>query len=478
MATDLLRTNVTRRLDVLHWSRFHTLITVALGVGWFLDAFEVNIVGSVLGVIQGVFHLNATQAAWVVSIWLIGIMSGAFVFGYLADRFGRKRLFLLTLLMYSICTLFTALSPDYVFLMIFRFLTAVGVGAEYAAINSAISEFLPAKSRGRVNALVMTFWPAAAMLAALVNLFFVNLFAATSGWRIGFALGAIAAIFVLWMRRALPESPRWLLTKGRAQEAEQVVAQIEAQISRPDVTSESATDDLLLDTRQAQPFFRQVAELITRYPGRLALGCLLDLSEAFGFYGMFTFLALAVLPAVHISATQQPWFYFLGNVGGLVGGLIVVVVIDRLGRKVTVPALYALAALSSVLLAPATATRSSAMVLGAFILASLFANAAWISAYATFTEIFPTRLRSTGVGLSVAVGRIGAIVSGPLLIAIAQSTLGITGALATMGLLWLIGALAMVPWYFRGVEGAGTSLEQIVRASRSVAANAAQEQVS
>src|SRR5579859_1155935 len=135
MAAEVLTTDVTRRLDRLRWSRFHTTITVVLGVGWLLDAFEVNIVGSVLGVIQSVFGLNAAQASWVVSIWLIGIMIGAFVFGYLADRFGRKRLFIFTLVMYSVCTVLTALSPNYTFLMIFRFLTAIGVGAEYTAIN-------------------------------------------------------------------------------------------------------------------------------------------------------------------------------------------------------------------------------------------------------------------------------------------------------------------------------------------------------
>src|SRR6266851_3502250 len=127
MAATIITTDVTRRLDLLRWSRFHTMITAVLGVGWLLDAFEVNIVGSVLAVIQTVFHLDANQAAWIVSIWLIGIMLGAFTFGYLADRFGRKRLFIATLVMYSIFTIFTALSPNYIFLMLFRFLTAIGV---------------------------------------------------------------------------------------------------------------------------------------------------------------------------------------------------------------------------------------------------------------------------------------------------------------------------------------------------------------
>jgi len=459
MSTETISTDVTRRLDRLHWSRFHTTIAAVLGVGWLLDAFEVNVVGSVLGVIQNVFHLTDTEAAWVVSIWLIGIMVGAFGFGYLTDRFGRKRLFLLTLLLYSTCTILTALSPSYVFLMLFRFLTAIGVGAEYSAINSAISEFTPARNRGRVNALVMNFWPVGAMLAALVNLFFINLFAASVGWRIGFAVGAIAALFVVWMRRSLPESPRWLLAKGRRAEAEDVVLEIEARAGQP---SELEIAPIAITNATPLPFFGQIVELLTRYPWRVLLGCLLDLSEAFGFYGMFTFLSLAVLPAVNIPTLQVPWFYFLGNVGALAGGLAMVLVIDRLGRKITVPAFYTLAAVSAVLLAPATFTHSGLVVLLAFMLANFFATGAWTSAYPTFSEIFPTHLRSTGIGFSVGVGRIGAIASGPLLIWIAQGSGGITAALVTMGVLWLVGAIAMIPWYFRGIEGAGTSLEQMV----------------
>lgn len=458
MASQVLTTTITRRLDRLHWSRFHTLITAVLGIGWLLDAFEVNIVGSVLGIIQSVFHLNAIEASWVVSIWLIGIMVGAILFGYLADRFGRKRLFVGTLLLYSICTVLSALSTNYIALMFFRFLTAIGVGAEYTAINSAISEFIPPRRRGSVNGLVMNFWPVGAMIAALVNLFLINALAPAIGWRLGFAVGAIAAVFVVWMRRSLPESPRWLLTKGRVKEAEEVIKDIEKR------AGQSVGDELepiVVDGTEAQPIVWQIVELLREYPGRLALGCLLDLSEAFGYYGMFAFLALAVLPVVNIPATSIPWFYFLGNVGALFGGLCMLLVIDRLGRKITVPVFYTLAAVTTVLLVPATATHSGLMVLLAFLVSNFFATGAWTSAYPTFSEIFPTHLRSTGIGLSIAVGRIGAALSAPLLLWIVGWA-SIAGALVTLGALWLVGAIAMIPWYFRGVEGAGMPLEKMV----------------
>src|SRR5260370_14242269 len=177
---------------------------------------------------------------------------------------------------------------------------------------------------------------------------------------------------------------------------------------------------------------------------------------------MLSFLELAVLPSIHMAATQIPWFYSLGNVGALLGGLAMLSVIDRLGRKITVPAFYTLAALSALLLAPATGTGSGLVVLLAFLLANFFATGAWTSAYPTFSEIFPTHLRSTGVRLSVAVGRTGAIFSGPLLIAIFHGPTGLTGALVTMAALWLVGAMVMIPWHFRGVAASRTSLQRMV----------------
>lgn len=459
---------LTGRLDKLRWSPFHTRIIAVLGVGWFLDAFEVNIVGSVIGVIAKEFNLSANEASWVISIWLIGIMFGAVVFGYLADRFGRKRLFIATLLLYSTCTVITAFSTSYWFLMTFRFLTAIGVGAEYTAINSAISELVPSRQRGRVNSLIMNFWPLGAMLAALVNLYFINTLDQSIGWRVGFAIGGIGALCIVWMRRVMPESPRWLLAKGRRQEAIDTIVDIEAQAGQS--VSFTSAEHLLTEnspeaaaeSRPVMPsFFAQVKELVTRYPGRTALGCMLDLSEAFGYYGIFAFLPLVVLPAVDIPDGQIPWFFLLGNVGALAGGLCGAMMIDRLGRKMTVPLFYCLAAFGAVLMAPAAQTHSGSVVLASFMLANFFGTAAWTTAYPTFTEIFPTRLRSTGIGLSVAVGRLGAIASAPLLVWIAHGPLGITGGFVTLGLFWLAGAAAMIPWAIWGTEGSGKSLEQM-----------------
>lgn len=455
------RMHLLHRLDGTAWNRVHTAITIALGVGWLMDAFEVTIVNNVISVFKDLWHLSNLQASWVLSIWFVGIMIGAYGFGYLADRYGRKRLFLATLLLYGTFTFLTAFAWDYPSLMVLRLVTAIGVGAEYAAINAAISEFIPARHRGKTNATVMNFWSVGGILAALVTLLLINQLPPAYGWRAAFGFGAVVAIAAALARRYIPESPRWLLAHGDAQAAAAVVDDIEhARFTKtPAVRSRAVVPGL--DGAPRPGFWSQSRDLLRHYPGRLALGCALDFSEAAGYYGLFAFLALFILPAVHVKPTFVPWFYLIGNVGAFIGGVIVAWLLDRAGRKITVPASYVLAAVGVLLMAAATTTHDWRWVLAAFTLANLFATGAWISAYPTFSEIFPTHLRSTGIGISVAIGRIGAFIAPLLLTAIADSA-GMVPALLVLALFWLIGAIAMIPWYFLGVEGKGTSLEAMV----------------
>jgi MFS family permease len=214
-------------------------------------------------------------------------------------------------------------------------------------------------------------------------------------------------------------------------------------------------------SKKHSSFWEQSRELIVCHPGRVALGSLLDFSEAAGYYGLFAFLALFILPALAVSPQFVPWFYLIGNVGALIGGMVAAVLLDKIGRKITVPAFYALAAIGVVLLAAATRMGDSRWVLVAFTLANLFATGSWVSAYPTFSEIFPTHLRSTGIGLSVAVGRIGAFMA-PLALTVVANAAGMLPALTLLASFWLIGVIAMVPWYFRGVEGKSMPLEAMV----------------
>ena len=420
-----------------------------------LDAFEVNIVGGVLGVLQKLWQLTAEQASLMVSAWLVGIMVGALLFGYLADRFGRRRLFIVTLLIYSTFTVVSALSPGYGAFLIFRFLTAVGVGAEYSAVNAAISELIPARYRGRAAAAVMNFWPLGSIVAGLLTLYFVNALPAAVGWRVAFALGAIIALFSIWARKALPESPRWLAGRGQRDAAAAIAREIAGGTS--DFSGRTGVNPSL---SRGTSFLAELTLLVRHDFGRLALGCLLDFSEAAGYYGLFTLLPLVVLPHLHVADEAVPWFFVIGNVGAAAGGAIAALMLDKVGRKATVTGFYLLAATSMLAMAQATVTGSAAIVMVVFTLANFCATGSWIAAYPTFSELFPTHRRATGIGFSVAFGRIGAVIAPPLLVALAQH-FSILAAFGVLGGFWLLGAVAMIPWSIWGIEGRGQPLEVI-----------------
>lgn len=441
------------RLDRAAWRPAHRRIAGALGLGWGLDAFEVQVIGSVIPAIAATFALTRGQQIAVFVIWFLGLGVGAALFGYLADSIGRRRLFVATLLLYSISALATAASPSYGFFMVFRFLTALGVGGEYSAVASAISEFMPARARGRTNALVMNFWSLGGIAAGLVGILFVSTLLGTGGWRVALLFGALAAVYGLYARRLVPESPRWLASQGRLEEANAVIEQVTG-IQRE--RAEYLPVELNTSLRA------QIGELWREHRGRLLFGMALDFSEASAYYGLFTFVSVFVLTkgVVNVPAGTVPYYYVVANVGALAGGVLVSWALDRVGRRPTVFLGYTAAAASSTLVAAAAVSGSGGLTLGAFTLAVFCATTAWVSAYPTFTELFPTHLRATGVGASVAVGRIGAIFGAVVLAQIASS-FGLWSAFATLAGLWAIGAVAAGAWWLHGFEARGMSLEAI-----------------
>jgi len=442
------------RLDGLRWNRFHTVALLVLGVGWGFDAFEVTLISNVLGVLRDQWQLSALQMSWIFGVWFVGLMLGAAGFGWVADRFGRRRVFLASLLIYGVFTALTAVAPSYGWLLALRLLTAIGVGAEYAAINAMISELIPATVRGRAGALVMNFWSIGAIFAALLSLILLAVLPPQYAWRAVFGFGAVIALLTLVLRRHLPESPRWLESQGRSAEAEHIVdcisqGRIEFPRSRP-------------RTGAAMPRPRALAglgTLLRLYPGRLALGCTLDFAEAAGYYGLFAFLPLVVLPALKLAPDTLPWFYLVGNVGALAGGLVVAWLLERWGRKPTVTACYGLTALAMLGLA-AVSGWGTPWIFAGFTLANLLATASWVGAYPTFTELFPTALRTTGVGASVAVGRLGALAS-PFLVAGVGARYGVAVAVLLLTGFWVLGFVAMLVWSWQGLEARGRSLDSL-----------------
>jgi MFS family permease len=455
------------RLDAARWSPLHTVILLALGAGWLFDSFEVQMFSSAVGPLGDHFGASTFERDAVLAVWLAGILLGALAGRRLADRFGRRRLFVATLLWYAGFTVLTGLAPDLGTVYVLRFLAALGVGAEYAIVNAAIAEFMPARVRGKANAVVMNFWPAGAIAAGLLAYLVLDTLAlsAATSWRYMFVLGGLVALVVLFFRRRIPESPRWLVSRGRGAEADAIVRALEAAHADRQVPVVDAGN------RAARSVF---GELLRHYPGRLALGALLDLAEAFGYYGLFALLSVVVLPQVHISQAAIPLVYIVGNVGSLAGGLVMAAFFDRIGHRRMVGTTYLLSAAGVGLLAAATASGSAAWVTAAFVVVNGFGTPAWTSAYPTFTELFPTHLRGAGVGASVAVGRIGAIV-GTLALPSVAASLGATMSYLLVAIFWLAGAAGIGVYSARGgAEGARRPLEMIApRWDEPVAVDAA-----
>jgi MFS family permease len=453
---------VGARLDGLAWSGRHTTILVALGAGWLFDSFEVQMFSSAVGPLGDHFGASVFARDAILAVWLSGILLGALVGGRLTDRFGRRRLFVATLVWYAAFTVATGLSATLSEVYAFRFLAALGVGAEYSIVNAAIAEFMPARVRGRASAVVMSFWPLGAILAALIAYVLLDgiaLQAATS-WRYMFVFGGLLAFVVLFFRRRIPESPRWLASRGRVDEALRILDDLEYVAGTPD---RGVPGNQAAPLPPPQPLPRALRELVRRYPGRLALGALLDLAEAFGYYGIFALLSVVVLPHVHLSQVEIPFFYIVGNVGGLAGGLAMSTFFDTLGRRKTVAACYGASAAGVGLLAWATASGGAGWVTAAFVIANAFGTAAWTAAYPTFTELFPTPLRGAGVGFSVAVGRLGAVVGALALPSVAVA-LGATASYLLVIGFWLMGVVAIGVYCARGgPEAARRPLESAIR---------------
>jgi MFS family permease len=458
MPTPMSAGHMADRLSGLAWNRFHTVAVLLFGIGWAMDAFEVTLIGNVLGALRARFQLGADAMSLILGAWFIGLMLGAAGFGALADRFGRRRIFLGSLVLYGGATLATAFAGNLTTLLALRLVAGVGVGAEYSAINAAIAELVPSRSRGRAAALVLNFWPLGSLLAALLAWLVLSALPPDLGWRFVFGLGGLIALSTAWFRRHLPESPRWLAATGRTADARAIVAGIEAGLTRLPILEPAPLGHRISRERAA------IKTLLRRYPARLALGAVLDFAEASGYYGLFAFLPLVVLPALHLAPARLPLFYLAGSIGALVGGGVASLLLERWGRHSTVFLFYLATALGTLALAFATrfgATDVGAGVLMAgFALVNLLATGSWIAAYPTFSELFPTSLRATGIGASVAVGRIGAMIS-PFLVG-AVGARSMPAALLLLAGFWLIGAAAMLVWRLMGgIEARGLALERI-----------------
>ena len=452
-----IKTDALTRLDNMPWTGFHTAIIAALGVGWALDSFETNIIGSVFGVLRAQWHLTASQGSLAVSIWVGGMLIGAIAFGYLADRFGRKRLCLATLLWYAIFSTATVVSWSWGSFLFFRLMAALAVGGEYSAVTAAMGEFVPRKNRGRTDSLILSGFPIGAILSAGVSYFLLNHLPPDVAWRVGFGLGALMAVVFVWIRHVVPESPRWLLQQGRLTEAEEVVNNIAATakgvLSVPAQTRYAPTSFV----PSGPKFFQNMKQLCTQYGARTGLASALNFSQAAVVYGTLSLMALVILPFMKVPADSMPIYYALGNAAALLGGLFAAFLLEAWGRRASLFAGYTFTVLAIIGLY--LAQQLPHMVLG-YCLIQFGVTWAYISAYVVSAEILPTRVRASGLGLSVAVGRIGAMVTPVLLTNAFMATGNPSGALLVLLALAAPGPIAALLWWLRGHETRGISLEK------------------
>jgi MFS family permease len=446
---------VGEALDRAAWSPIHFRIAAALGVAWVLDGFETTVTGPVLANVAHELNFSHAAAAWVNPIYTFGMLAGALIFGPLADRLGRRRLFLTTLAIYAVATVLTGFAWNFVALASFRFLTGIGIGGEYGAINSAIEEFVPPAYRGRVDGTINASWNVGAVIASAAAVAALGLLP-SGGWRAVFWFGAVVAIAVVIVRNTLPESPRWLAARGRFVEARAIVASLFG--TRADDERDPAPDEQT-DAASHAGYFGQIGLLWQRTPARLIFSFLLNLAQVMPYYGILAIGGIAIFPAVGIPARSIPLLYLLGAAVGFCGQVVMAVSTDTWGRRPTMLLSFAGASLLCIALA---LTHSAATFVAVFAVFSAFSAACGAGAYVVISELFPTDVRATGIGLSVAVGRVGAILA-PLAFFALNARYGVGSVFAGMAGIFAAGALAMLWWSRYGVEGRGRSLEEMMQ---------------
>jgi MFS family permease len=465
----VVTTQVPARLDRLPWSRFHWRIVIGLGTVWILDGLEVTIVGAVAARMtepDSGIDLTSADIGTAAAIYVAGACAGALLFGRLTDRYGRKKLFMLTLGIYILATVATAFAHDAWYLYLARFITGMGIGGEYAAINSAIDELIPARNRGQVDlAINGSYWVGAA-LGSLVAVLLLNesLLAADLGWRLAFGLGGILGLGIMLVRRHVPESPRWLFIHGHEADAQRIVDKIEV---RQETGRELPEPGEAVTVRQRDVIpFREIAGVaLRRYPRRAVLGLALFVGQAFLYNAIVFDLGTILNGFFDIGSGSIPYFLALFAIVNFLGPLLLGRLFDTMGRKPMIAGTYFGSAVVAAVLA-VLLINGSLTTWWFFLLVSLtffVASAGASSAYLTVSEVFPMETRALSISLFFAIGTAAGGITGPLLF----GHLIHSGDADLVAVGFLIGAAAMalggVAEAFFGVRAEQQSLENIAR---------------
>ncbi len=408
-----IHTAVPARLDRLPWSRFHMLVVVALGITWILDGLEVTIVGSIGPILQqsNTLALTPSNVGSSASLYVIGAVVGALIFGWLTDKVGRKAIFSLTLGVYIVGVLLSACSWNFLSFATFRFITGLGIGGEYSAINSAIDELIPARLRGRVDLIVNgSFWAGAA-LGAGGSIFLLGgqLMPLQFGWRFGFAIGGILGLIVIVMRRWVPESPRWLCTHGKHIEGERVTDEIEQRV-RDDIgcTLSPCHETMAVNTRARFGFTTVIASMLGPYRTRSILALVLMVSQAFLYNAVFFTYGMVLTHYEHVPTHRVGLFILPLAVSNFLGPLLLGRFFDTVGRRKMIFITYSISGILMIAVAwlfAAGDLDATTQTIG-WVAIFFFASAAASSAYLTASEVFPLETRALAIALFYALGTV------------------------------------------------------------------------
>jgi MFS family permease len=464
-----IETEVPARLDRLPWSRWHVRIITALGTSWLLDGLQVTLAGSLAGILEAKngLALTAPQVTAGATTYLAGAVMGAILFGWLTDRLGRRKLFLVTLATYSLATLATALSWNFASFAMFRLLTGLGIGGEYAAINSAVDELIPGKVRGTVDLIVnATFW-LGAILGSVASFFLLNTHAVSQNisWRVAFATAAVLGGGVLILRLGVPESPRWLMLRGREQQADRIVCDIERQVSHgsPDDLPKPEGKPLKLAVRDHTPWGDVFKSMFHDNRSRSVLALVLMIGQSFFFNSVFFTYGLVVKKFFGVSDQRMPLHLLPFAIGSFFGPVVLGPLFDKIGRKPMIAATYGISGLLlAITVIPFVRGSLDARSLDiCFSIIFFVASSAASAAFLTVSEIFPLEIRAFAIAIFYATGTLLGGVAAPLLFGVLINS----GSKMHVSYGYLLGAALMlggsVCEMFLGVEAAGKSLESI-----------------
>jgi MFS family permease len=468
-----IRSLIPARIDRLPWSRFHTHLIVALGVAWVLDGLEITVASNVGPDLTQPSALgwSASAVADIATWYLVGQVIGALVFGRLADKLGRRRLFMITLGIYLIGSGLTAATPKggywFIFLYATRVLAGSGIGGEYAAINSAIDEMIPAKFRGRVDLAVNgTYW-AGALIGTLFTLLVLNTLSSGTSWRVAYVAGPVLALVIIYVRKSLPESPRWQIMHGHVEEAEASISEIEQDVAKTKgaLPPVDESKELAIRPSKRYGYLALIEVLFRHYPGRSTLVAALMITQSFLYNAIFFTYGLVLQFFFHVNPKDTGWYFLAFAAGNLLGPLTIGRLFDTIGRKKMIAGTYLIAGILLII----TAQFFKAGYLNAgtqtlcWSVIFFFASAGASAGYLTASEVFPLEVRAQAIAVFFAIaqlfGSLGSHLYGHLIGSGNDPNRLYWGYLLGAGMMVLGGVVEI----FLGVDAEGKSLEDVAK---------------